>query len=228
MKKTFALIFVVLLYANVAFAQVSATFGGTTTYVGPNDGLTYDKDPAITASIDFASESGWYVGAWQSFDFDGKKDFGDETNFYIGGDTSIAGLDLNAQATYYVLTGGSDAANFSGTVSKTFGKVTPYVSITHDAPIDGNEYPSGEIYRAGAGVALLKSPKWTIDADVAVFYDDGPYGNPKGTSATLGVTAGYAAGQSTFLSLEARTFRPLSAEKDIATFAGISVTRTVG
>lgn len=75
--------FGLLVAAAAANAQVSSTVTLTNDY--DFRGFTQSaKDPAIQASLDYAHESGWYVGAWAS-----NVDFGDldvdyEVDLYTG------------------------------------------------------------------------------------------------------------------------------------------------
>ena len=111
-------------------AATAANAGVTSTWTLTND---YDfrgnsqtaKDPAIQGSIDFAAESGWYVGAWAS-----NVDFGDadaivadadiEVDVYTGfTGTSEGGLGWDAGLVYYTYPSASDLNYFEiyGSVS---------------------------------------------------------------------------------------------------------------
>ena len=86
-----------LLGSGLANAEISSTWTLTSDYDWR--GLTQtDEDPALQASIDWADESGWYIGAWASnVDF-GPGDPSYEVDLYTGfsggdedglGDTAI-------------------------------------------------------------------------------------------------------------------------------------------
>ena len=89
----------ILAALGLAAAAGTANAGVTSTVTLTNDydfrGITQtDEDPAIQASVDFATDSGWYIGAWASnVDFPGYD--GDiELDLYTGftgstGDTSV-------------------------------------------------------------------------------------------------------------------------------------------
>lgn len=63
--------------AGAANAGVSSTWTLTNDYDFRGNSQTA-KDPAVQASLDFATDSGWYVGAWAS-----NVDFGDDTDYEV-------------------------------------------------------------------------------------------------------------------------------------------------
>lgn len=99
-----------LLAAAAANAQVSSTVTLTNDYDfrGASQSAT---DPAIQASIDYAQESGWYVGAWASnVDFGNEVDIDYEVDLYTGfsgGDEEGLGWDVGF--IYYAYPDDSDA-----------------------------------------------------------------------------------------------------------------------
>ncbi len=94
-------------------AATAANAGVTSTWTLTND---YDfrgnsqsaKDPAIQGSLDFAAESGWYVGAWASnVDFDSDVDY--EVDVYTGfTGSSESGLGYDVGLVYYAYPDDSD------------------------------------------------------------------------------------------------------------------------
>lgn len=97
-----------LLGAGAAAAEVSSTITLTSDYDWR--GITQtDEDPALQASIDWADDSGWYVGAWASnVDF-GPGDPNYEVDLYTGfsgGDEDGLGWDVGIQ--YYAYPEESD------------------------------------------------------------------------------------------------------------------------
>ncbi len=97
-----------LLGAGAATAEVSSTIALTSDYDWR--GLTQtDEDPALQASIDWADDSGWYIGAWASnVDF-GPGDPSYEVDLYTGfsgGDEDGLGWDVGFQ--YYAYPEESD------------------------------------------------------------------------------------------------------------------------
>jgi uncharacterized protein (TIGR02001 family) len=68
--------------ASAANAQVSSTWTLTNDYDFRGASQSA-KDPAIQGSLDFATDSGWYIGGWASnVDFDSDVDY--EVDFYTG------------------------------------------------------------------------------------------------------------------------------------------------
>jgi uncharacterized protein (TIGR02001 family) len=98
-------------------AATAANAGVTSTWTLTND---YDfrgnsqsaKDPAIQGSVDYASDSGWYLGAWASnVDFDTDVDY--EVDLYSGfTGTSEAGLGYDVGVVYYAYPDDSDINYF--------------------------------------------------------------------------------------------------------------------
>jgi uncharacterized protein (TIGR02001 family) len=88
--------------AGAANAEVSSTWTVTSDY--DYRGFTQtDEDPALQASIDYANDSGWYVGAWASnVDFPGY-DGNIELDLYTGfsGETE-GGLGWDAGLVWYL------------------------------------------------------------------------------------------------------------------------------
>jgi uncharacterized protein (TIGR02001 family) len=98
----------ILAALGLAVAAGTANAGVTSTVTLVNDydfrGITQtDEDPAIQASADFATDSGWYVGAWASnVDFPGYD--GDlELDLYTGitGSTGEGGVTWDAGLIWY-------------------------------------------------------------------------------------------------------------------------------
>jgi uncharacterized protein (TIGR02001 family) len=93
-----------------ANAEVSSTWTLTNDY--DFRGISQSaKDPAVQASLDFATESGWYVGAWASnVDFGDDSDIDYEVDLYTGfsgGDEEGLGWDVGL--VYYAYPDDSDA-----------------------------------------------------------------------------------------------------------------------
>ncbi|GFE91703.1 TorF family putative porin [Steroidobacter agaridevorans] len=87
--------------ATVANAGVSSTWTLTNDY--DFRGITQSaQDPAIQGSVDFAADSGWYIGAWGSnVDF-GPADVDLEVDVYTGfSGTSEGGLGYDVGLVYY-------------------------------------------------------------------------------------------------------------------------------
>jgi len=89
--------------AGIANAGVSSTITAASDYDfrGNSQSAT---DPALQASLDFATDSGWYVGAWASnVDFGDAVDVNYEVDVYTGftGSTGEGGLTWDAGIVYY-------------------------------------------------------------------------------------------------------------------------------
>jgi len=109
-------------------AAGAANAGVTSTWTLASDydfrGITQSaQDPAIQGSIDFASESGWYVGAWGSnVDFGDAADVDLEVDVYTGfSGTSEGGLGYDVGIVYYAYPDESD-----------FNYIEAYGSISKD------------------------------------------------------------------------------------------------
>lgn len=107
-------------------AATAANAGVSSTWTLTNDydfrGITQSaKDPAIQGSIDYAADSGWYVGAWGSnVDFGPGSDVDVEVDLYSGfTGTSEAGLGYDVGLVYYSYPSESDLNYFEiyGSVS---------------------------------------------------------------------------------------------------------------
>lgn len=93
--------------AGAANAELSSTWTLTNDY--DFRGITQSaKDPAVQPSIDFATESGWYIGAWAS-----NVDFGDDVDYevdlytgFTGGEEDGLGWDVGL--VYYAYPDDSD------------------------------------------------------------------------------------------------------------------------
>jgi uncharacterized protein (TIGR02001 family) len=95
--------------AGVANAQVSSTWTLTNDYDfrGISQSAT---DPALQGSVDFAAESGWYIGAWASnVDFGDDVDVDYEVDLYTGfSGGEEGGLGWDVGLVYYAYPDDSD------------------------------------------------------------------------------------------------------------------------
>lgn len=81
--KNLALVGLIALPAT-AIAGVSSTINATSDYTFNGVSQT-DNNPALQASLDYAADSGWYVGSWASnVDFGSEDDTWLELDFYAG------------------------------------------------------------------------------------------------------------------------------------------------
>jgi uncharacterized protein (TIGR02001 family) len=112
-------------------AATAANAGVTSTWTLASDydfrGITQTaQDPAIQGSIDFASEGGWYVGAWGSnIDFGDDVDADVEVDVYTGfTGTSEGGLGYDVGLVYYAYPSEGDLnyVEAYGSISKDWFK----------------------------------------------------------------------------------------------------------
>src|SRR5262245_32928497 len=108
--------------AGAAQAGVSSTWTLTNDY--DFRGFSQSaKDPAIQASLDYAHDSGWYIGAWASnVDF-GTSDPDIEVDYYTGftfGDAA-EGVGFDLGLVYYTYPSESDANYLEAYASAAHG-----------------------------------------------------------------------------------------------------------
>lgn len=122
----------ILAALGLALAAGVAQAGVTSTWTATND---YDfrgnsqsaKDPALQASVDYAADSGWYIGAWASnIDFfEPDADPKIEVDYYTGfTGTTEGGLGWDAGFVYYSYPqeGDFDYAEIYGSLSYSWFK----------------------------------------------------------------------------------------------------------
>ena len=157
-----------LVVSGSAIAEISANIGATSNYVWR--GVTQTDDAAaISGGLDYAHDSGFYLGTWASnVDFDDDTDDTTaEVDFYGGFSNEVSGLGYDLGIIYYAYPGGDDL-NFTEIYgSLSFGPATAGVAYTIDVEDDDAE--DGHIYyyvSAGTEVA----PTWSIGATIG-YYD---------------------------------------------------------
>ena len=107
-----------LALAGAAHAEVSSSIAIVSDYDFRGFTQTANK-PALQASLDYAHESGWYIGTWAS-----NIDFGStvpqtETDLYTGFSSSVGDFGWDVGIVYYGYNGNSDL-NFA----ELYGKVS--------------------------------------------------------------------------------------------------------
>ncbi len=98
-----------LVAAGAANAELSSTWTATSDYDFRGNSQTA-KDPALQASLDFAMDNGWYVGAWAS-----NVDFGDEIDYEVDLYTGFSGgeeMPWDVGVVYYAYPDDSDVNYF--------------------------------------------------------------------------------------------------------------------
>lgn len=153
--------------AGAANAEVSATVTAASDYI--YRGITQtSEDPALQASVDYANESGWYIGAWGS-----NVDFG-------------PGDPANIEVDFYT--------GFSGGEEDGLGWD---VGITYYTYPDESDYNFPEIYgKLSYGIfsgGLFYTNDW-LNSDVDSLYLNGGISVPFADAFTFNVSAGYSFG----------------------------------
>lgn len=182
-----------------ANAEVSSTITLVTDY--DFRGVTQtDEDPAIQASLDYAHDSGWYIGGWASnVDFPGS-DGNIEVDLYTGftGSTGEDGLSWDAGIIWYTYPTSDDSATrteipnfpeiyaglaygmFEGKVwySNDFGgtdESAVYLDTSVTVPLPANLSVSGHVgYSDGDAIDSLFGDSY-IDYSVGVGYTMGNF-----------------------------------------------------
>lgn len=158
-----------------AFAQVSSTVTLTNDYDFRGISLSAE-DPAVQASLDYAHDSGFYVGAWASnADFGPGTDVDYEVDLYAGftgGEED--GLGWSAGIVYYMWPGGQ---------------------YPEGSGFDDLDYP--EIF-AGLSYGMFSGKVWYSNdysaTDEDGYYFEGNVAVPLPANFTLNLHAGYSVG----------------------------------
>lgn len=155
----------VLGLSSVAQAELSANIGATSNYVWRGVTQTSD-DAAISGGIDYAHESGVYVGTWISTLGNGG---GEEIDFYagFGGEAGDIGYDIGV--IYYAYPSGQDLDFTEIYGSLSFGPATAGIAYTIDTEAGGDD--DHVYYYLSAGHDL--DDGWSIGATVGHYDMDG-------------------------------------------------------
>lgn len=164
--------------APSAQAQVSANIGAVSNYVWR--GMTQTDDgPAVQGGIDYAHESGLFLGTWASnVDFR-TPDPDVEMDLYAGYAGSVGDFSYKATLIYYWYPGDNVTADFSElTLSGTYKMLTVGVAYTltgqDDKIPDGDEMPydSGDLYVYGS-IAVPLGNDFSLTGTVGYYnFDD--------------------------------------------------------
>lgn len=163
----------------VAQAEFSANIGVTSNYMWRGITQTGD-DAAVSGGIDYAHESGFYLGTWAS-----NVDFGDdlggsqyEIDFYGGFAGEAAGLGYDLGVIYYAYPSAdstvaepqADELDFTeiyGIVSYEWAEAGVYYTVDTEAGGDDSHW-----YYYGA-VSFEVAPEWTVGGTVGHYDLDG-------------------------------------------------------
>jgi uncharacterized protein (TIGR02001 family) len=176
--------------ATAANAEISSTWTLTNDY--DFRGITQSaKDPAVQASLDFATESGWYIGAWASnVDFGPDSDINYELDLYTGfSGGSEDGLGWDVGLVYYSYPDDSDA-NYPEIYGKlNYGVFSGALFYSNDYvnSSESAEYISGDV-----NVPLQSNFSITAHAGYSfgAFWDQGEGSDYLDWSVGVGYTAG--------------------------------------
>lgn len=178
--------------AGAANADVSSTVTLTNDY--DFRGFTQSsQDPAIQASIDYAHDSGWYVGGWASnVDF-GPADVDYEVDLYSGftGTFGESGLGWDVGVVYYAYPDESDFNYFEayGSISKDWFKGKLWYS--NDFGGDATSGSTPAVYAEGNATFPLPA---SFTALAHVGYSFGDYWDDSEEYFDYSVGVGYTAG----------------------------------
>jgi len=179
--------------ATAANAEVSSTWTLTNEY--DFRGITQSaKDPAVQASLDFATDSGWYIGAWASnVDFGDDVDINYEVDLYTGfSGGEEEGLGWDVGLVYYAYPDDSDA-NYP----EIYGKIS--YNVFSGALFYSNDYVNSSesaMYVSGdVNVPLPSNFSLTAHAGYSFgdFWDGGD-GEPSSDYIDWSVGVGYTVG----------------------------------
>lgn len=163
-----------LVVSGTAAAEFSANIGATSNYIWRGVSQT-DDQAAISGGLDYAHDSGFYLGTWAS-----NVDFGDtataEVDFYGGFANEVSGLGYDVGVIHYAYPG--EAYDFTEVYgSLSFSLFTAGVNYIVDSEvkdvagqadlfIDGDTY-----YYVSASYEV--APTWTVGGTVGYFdFDD--------------------------------------------------------
>jgi uncharacterized protein (TIGR02001 family) len=184
-------------------AATAANAGVTSTWTLASDydfrGISQSaKDPAIQGSVDYANDSGWYIGGWASnVDF-GATDVDYEVDLYSGfTGTSEGGLGYDVGVVYYAYPDESDLNYFEiyGSVSYEWfkGKVWYSNAFGGDAAEDyfaanvGNDDAAALYVEGNATIPLPQNFSVLLHAG----YSTGDYWDNVGADAGPGLDGDY-------------------------------------
>lgn len=172
-----ALVIGALVVSGSAAAEFSANIGAASNYVWRGATQT-DDSAAISGGIDWAHDSGFYLGTWAS-----NVDFGSggevEWDLYggYGGEVGDLGYDLGV--IYYAYPD-SDDANFTElALGLSFKFLSAGINYTvqsdvDDTSADAEAFIEGDLYYY-VGASFEVAPTWTVGGTVGYydFEDDG-------------------------------------------------------
>ena len=154
--------------AGVAQAELSANLGVQSNYYFR--GITQtDDNAAVSGGIDYAHDSGFYLGTWLSnVDFGGKEDVEVDGYAGFGNDIGDTGISYDVSAWYYWYPGaggdaqGGDLDNAEASGSLSYWWLTGTIAYTFWSELDSVNKPrafdSGDVY-----YSLSVDPGWSYE-----------------------------------------------------------------
>lgn len=176
-RNALALAIGTLFLSGSALAELSANIGATSNYVWRGVTQT-DDQAAISGGLDYAHDSGFYLGTWASnVDFD--DDTTAEVDLYGGYAGEVSGVGFDVGAIRYFYPGGDDLDFTEIYASVSFSLFSAGVNYIVDSEVDdesgSNEtFIDGDIYYyVGASYEVM--PTWTVGGTIGHFdfEDDG-------------------------------------------------------
>lgn len=154
----------VLAMSSVAQAEFSANIGATSNYVWR--GVTQSgDDAAISGGLDYADESGFYLGTWASSLGGG----GEEVDFYGGLSGEVESFGYDVGVIYYAYPSATPDADFTELYgSASFGPVTAGLAYTIAGDNDGGAFDDGDMYYyVSAGTDL--GDGWSVGGTIGYY-----------------------------------------------------------
>ena len=171
-----------VLLSSAVQAELSANIGATSNYVWR--GLTQTDDgPAISGGIDYADDSGFYLGTWASNVDGGDDGSGSELDFYGGyeGSAGDFGYDMGVIHYMYPSFNDWDFTEIYGSISWNWLEAGVAYTIQKEAEGDEND-----IYYYVAG-SYEFMPTWSAGVTIG-HYDWADSGSEDYSHAQLDIT----------------------------------------
>lgn len=126
--------------SSIASAEISANIGATSNYLWRGVTQTND-DAAVQGGVDYAHDSGFYLGTWAS-----NVTGGQELDLYggFGGEFSEVGYDIGLIQYIYPNFSNSDFTEAYGSLS--YGPVTAGLAYTVSGENNGGAFDDGDLY----------------------------------------------------------------------------------
>ena len=118
-----------------------------------------DNNAVVQGGIDYADDSGFYVGTWMSTLAPGE---GQEVDLYAGYEFSAGDLDFDLGAVYYYYTADSDENYADIYASVGFGPV--YAGVSYAAYAKDSDFRGTMIYTVGGGFEVM--PSISLDGEL--------------------------------------------------------------